>query len=433
MGKFNPKPMQIEVKQQPKSETKLIIELSAEETAKYLEESSKQISGMVKIPGFRPGHVPLEVLKKHVSDEAIEDHMLDLAIPKSYGDAILKENVQAVSRPKVNILQKNPLKYEAVVAIYPKVEISGYENVDIKKKEVKIEDKDVEDVLKDIQKRRATYTEVDRGALNGDKMELDFEGYDEGGALLDSTKSKNHPVILGEGTLVPGFEEQLVGMKKGDEKKFPLTFPKDYFHKPFQNKKVEFKVLVNKVEQVEIPELTPEFLKQLAGTDVTLEEVKGNIRMNLEHEKTHEEKDRRENEFLEEIIKLTKVEIPETLVDEELDGMIEEFKNELESRGLTLEKYLETTKKEIKDMKTDRRKEAEKRLTLRFGLQKIFEQEKIEVGEDDIKAEIEKIKSYYPEGEREKIDREYKEGSYLVKRLENKLKIDKLFEKYLGK
>jgi trigger factor len=425
--------MKIEVTKLPKSEVKIIIELSAEETQKYLEESAKQVSQMVKIPGFRPGHVPLEVLQKHVSNEAIEDHMLDTAVPQSYGEAVLKEKVQVVSRPKVNILEKNPLKFEATVAIYPDVEITGYEKVSIKKNEVKVEEKDVEDLLKDIQKRRATFKEVDRAAQNGDKVEMDFEGYDEGGALLESTKSKNHPVMLGEGTLVPGFEESVVGMKKGEQKKFHVTFPKDYFHKPFQGKKVEFKVTLNKLEEAEIPELTPEFLKTIAGVETGMEEVKTNIRMNLQHEKEHAEKDRRENIFLEEIIKLTKVELPETLIDEELDGMIEEFKSELDSRGINIEKYLETTKKEIKDLKTERRKEAEKRLILRFGLQKIFDQEKLEVGTEEIKQEIEKLKTYYPENERSKLDREYKEGTYLVKRLENKLKIDKLFDKYLGK
>ncbi len=147
----------------------------------------------------------------------------------------------------------------------------------------------------------------------------------------------------------------------------------------------------------------------------------------------HEEHDRRENEYLEQVVNLTKLELPDSLIEEEVDGMIDEFKSDLEGRGLTLEQYLQATKKELKDLRVDRRKEAEKRLTLRFGLQQIFETEKLEITPEDIKKELEKIKALYPENERYKIDREYKEGTYLVRRLENKLKIDKLFEKYLGK
>lgn len=423
--------MQIEVKNLPKSEVKLTIELSAEETQKYMEKAASQVSEVVKVPGFRPGHVPLDVLKGHVREGVIENHMIELAVPDTYSDALAKEKVKAISRPKVNILGTDPLKYEAVVATYPQVSVDGYEKIKIDKKEVKVEDKDVDEVLAEIQKKHATFKEVDRAAKKGDRVEVDFEGFDEGGAVLESTKSKNHPVILGEGTLVPGFEEELEGVKKGEEKEFTVTFPKDYFHKPFQGKKVKFKAKMNTVAEVELPGLTPDFLKKIAGAEIGLDEVKLNIRANLEHERKHEEHDRRENEYLEEVINHTKVELPDSLVDEEVEGMIQEFSDELEGRGLNLQKYLEATKKEIKDLKEERKKEAEKRLSLRFGLQHLFEQEKIQVSDDDLKKELEKIKNLYPENERYKIDQEYKEGSYLVKRLENKLKIDKLFEKYL--
>lgn len=423
--------MQIEVKNLPKSEVKLTIELSAEETQKYMEKAASQVSEVVKVPGFRPGHVPLDVLKGHVREGVIENHMIELAVPDTYSDALAKEKVKAISRPKVNILGTDPLKYEAVVATYPQVSVDGYEKIKIDKKEVKVEDKDVDEVLAEIQKKHATFKEVDRAAKKGDRVEVDFEGFDEGGAVLESTKSKNHPVILGEGTLVPGFEEELEGVKKGEEKDFTVTFPKDYFHKPFQGKKVKFKAKMNTVAEVELPGLTPDFLKKIAGAEIGLDEVKLNIRANLEHERKHEEHDRRENEYLEEVIKHTKVELPDSLVDEEVEGMIQEFSDELEGRGLNLQKYLEATKKEIKDLKEERKKEAQKRLSLRFGLQHLFEQEKIQVSDADIKKELEKIKNLYPENERYKIDQEYKEGSYLVKRLENKLKIDKLFEKYL--
>ncbi len=423
--------MQIEVKNLPKSEVKLTIELSAEETQKYMEKAASQVSEVVKVPGFRPGHVPLDVLKGHVREGVIENHMIELAVPDTYSDALAKEKVKAISRPKVNILGTDPLKYEAVVATYPQVSVDGYEKIKIDKKEVKVEDKDVDEVLAEIQKKHATFKEVDRAAKKGDRVEVDFEGFDEGGAVLESTKSKNHPVILGEGTLVPGFEEELEGVKKGEEKEFTVTFPKDYFHKPFQGKKVKFKAKMNTVAEVELPGLTPDFLKKIAGAEIGLDEVKLNIRTNLEHERKHEEHDRRENEYLEEVIKHTKVELPDSLVDEEVEGMIQEFSDELEGRGLNLQKYLEATKKEIKDLKEERKKEAQKRLSLRFGLQHLFEQEKIQVSDADIKKELEKIKNLYPENERYKIDQEYKEGSYLVKRLENKLKIDKLFEKYL--
>jgi len=425
--------MNITVKTLPKSEVKITIEVPESRTEKLLEKAAMQVSEHIKIPGFRAGHVPLDILKQHVSEEAIFNHMLDLALPETYSEAIVKEKIQVVSRPRINIVKKSPLTYEATVAVYPKVEISGYDKMKIKKEEPKVEEKDVEEVLKDIQKRHATYKEADRAAKTGDRVEIDFEGYDEGGALLEKTQSKNHPLIIGEGSLVKGFEEELTGMKKGEKKSFKVQFPKDYFHKPFQGKTVEFKVEMKKVEDVQTPEWTPEFIKQIVAQDKSLDELKQIIRENLQHDKNHGEKVRRENEFLENIIKLTKLDIPEILIEEEIDAMIEEFKDELGKSGIPFETFLEQNKKDLKTMRQERRKEAEKRLTLRFGLQELFQKEKFEVTPDELKKEIEHVINLYPAKEQDKIRKEYKEGSYLLRRLENKMKMEKVFERFLEK
>lgn len=426
--------MKVTVQKLPKSEVKITVEVPQERVEKFMQKAAEQISHHFKIPGFRPGHVPLDVLKQHVNQEGIEAHMLDIALPETYTEAVTKEKLQVVSRPKVDIKSKSPLIYEATVAVYPDVTVSGYEKISIKKEEPKVEEKDVDEVLEGIKKRHATYKEVDRPAQKGDRVEIDFQGFDDGGAPLDNTSSKNHPLVIGEGSLVPGFEEELVGMKKGEEKKFKVTFPKEYFHKPFQNKKVEFKVTVHMVEEGKFPEWTPEFIKEVTGHDKDLEGVKTIIRENLAIDRKEAEKVRRENAFLDKIIDHTKVEIPETLMEEEIDAMIEEFKNELQQQvGVTLEQFLEQNKKELKDLRNDRRKEAEKRLTLRFGLQKLFEQEKIDVTKEELDKEMNHIIDLYPKNEQYKVEKEYKEGSYLKRRLENKMKMDKLFERFLGK
>jgi len=425
--------MNVTVKTLPKSEVKLTVEVPAEKLEKYYEKAARQISNMVKIPGFRPGHVPMDILKTHVNEEAIESHMLEIAMPELYSEAVIKEKIQAISRPKVEIISQKPLKFEATVAVYPDVQISGYDKVEIKKNEAKATDQDVEEVLKDVQKRHATYKEVEREAKKGDKVEIDFEGFDQEGKTLENTKSKDHPLVIGEGSLVPGFEEALIGMKKGENKTFEVEFPKDYFHKPFQGKKVKFTAEMKKVMEVSMPEFTQEFITEITGSDKSIEEVKKNIMENLQHDKEHQEKVRRENEYLEKVIDLTKVEIPEILVEEEIDGIMDEFKTDLEQRGIPFEKYLEQTKKKVEDLRKERRKEAENRLTLRFGLQKIFDQEKIDVTEAELKTEIEHVIALYPKNEQYKVRSEYKKGSYLLRRLENKLRMDKLFERFLVK
>ncbi len=427
-------PMKVTVQQLPKSEVKLTIEVPQERLEKFMEKAAEQISTHFKIPGFRPGHVPLDVLKQHVNEEGIEAHMLDIALPETYTEAVMKEKLQVVSRPKVEIKSKSPLVYEATVAVYPTVEVKGYEKIDIKKEEPKVEEKDVQEVLDGILKRHTTYKEVEREAKKGDRVEIDFQGFDEGGAPLDNTSSKNHPLVIGDNSLVPGFEDELVGMKKGETKKFKVTFPKEYFHKPFQGKKVEFKVTLNMVEEGTKPEWTPDFIKQVTGQEQSMDDVKKVIRENLTQDRQQAEKVRRENAFLDKIIEHTKTDIPETLVEEEIDVMIEEFKSELEQRaGVTIEQYLEQNKKDIKDLRKDRRKEAEKRLMLRFGLQKLFELEKIDVAKEELDKEMEHIIDLYPKNEQYKVRKEYKDGSYLKRRLENKMKMDKLFERFLGK
>lgn len=425
--------MEISVEKLPKSEIKITVALSLEETIKYLEKAAKQVSEMVKIPGFRPGQAPLEIVKKHVKEGAVEGHMLDIAVPPTYTEAIKKENLEVISRPNVNLLSDVPLKYEATVAVYPEVKISGYDKINIKAQDTRVEDKDVEEVLTDIQRRRATYQKVDRAAQKGDRVEIDFEGFDDGGAPLENTQSKHHPVIIGDGTLVPGFEDELIGLKKDDEKEFKVTFPKEYFHKPFQGKKVTFRVKVHEVEEIKLPDLSPDFLKEIAGEEKSVDEVKETIRSNLKQEREHGEKMRRENEFLDKLADMTKVEIPSALIEEEIDGMMEEFLSELEQRGHSMQQYLEGAKKTMEELREQRRKEAEKRLKLRFGLQQVFEQEKIVATEDDLKKEMQHILELYPENERAKLETEYKEGSYLRRRLENKIKMEKLFATYLFK
>lgn len=424
--------MEITVQKLPRSQVKLTITVPEEKTKKFMEQAAKQVSEMVKVPGFRPGHAPLDLLKNHVREGAIESHMIDIALPETYSEAVKKENLQVVSRPKVTIISESPLKYEAVVAVYPEVKISGYDRIKVKKEDAKVEDKDVEEVLKDIQKRHAVYKEVDREAKKGDRVEIDFMGYDEGGAYLEKTESKHHPVVIGDGNFVPGFEESLIGLKKGEKKEFTVTFPKEYFHKPFQGKKVTFKVgECHMVEEVQMPEWSAEFIKEIAGEEKSLDELKTNVRENLARERGHQEKVRREDNFLDEVANLAKVDLPEALIEEEIDSMLEEFKSELEGRGLTLQAYLEGAKKEIKDLRDQRRKEAEKRLMLRFGLQQIFQQEKIDATDEDMKKEITHVLELYPEAERAKVQAEYDSGSYLRRRLENKIKMQKLFDAYL--
>lgn len=423
--------MQITVEKLPHSEVKVVVQLTAEETQKFLERAAVEVSKAVDVPGFRKGTAPLHVLKKHVREGAIEAHMIDIAIPDTYTKAVLQEKLHVLSRPQVKIIADDPLHYEAVVAVYPEVKVSGYEKISIKPEKITVEDKEIDEFLLNFQKQYATYKEVDRPAQKGDRMEIDFEGFDEGGASLERASSKNHPFVLGEGTLLPDFENAMYGLKQGDEKTFTMPFPEDYHYEPFRNKKVTFKVKVHFVQEIVLPELTPEFLKEKLQADLTLEQIRKNLYSSFERDKKQKERERHENELLEKITESTEVDLSPQLVEEEINDMVEDFKQDLQERSIDLDRYLEINKMELKDLREKYRKQAEQRLTLRFGLFKVYEQENIEASDAEVEQEIEARLARYPESEKEKARSMYSEEGSGRYRIQNTIKLTKLFDKYL--
>jgi len=241
--------MDIKVKKLPKAEVEINVTFTEDEFKSDMESAAKLLSNDVKIDGFRPGNVPYDVLVNHVGKDMILNSALDTAIPRILTDIIQKEKLEVIARPRVDILSKDPVTLKVIAPIYPEIEVDGYEKLKVKAKEVDVDDKDVDEALENVKKQFISWKQVLRGVKKGDKVELDFEGFDDGGAPLEGTQSKNHPIIVGEKMMVPGFEDNLLGMNTGDEKDFDLTFPEDYHKKSFQNKKVKFHVKVNKIEE----------------------------------------------------------------------------------------------------------------------------------------------------------------------------------------
>jgi trigger factor len=415
--------MKITVDKPKNSEVKMTVELSELEMSNYYQKALQKISQQVNIKGFRPGKVPLDIVEQQVEKEYILSQAIDLAIAPTYVEAIKEQKIEPIARPQVTVTSQSPLIYEAVIPLYPEVKLDGYKSISVKKQEAKVEAKDVQEEIDRYQKAHAKFQEVDRPAKLTDKVEIDFDGFDEGGAPLEGTTSKNHPIVLGDKTFIPGFEEEVVGMTKDQTKEFDITFPKDYFHKPFQSKKVKFKVTVKKIDEAQMPELNAEFAKLLTGKEMTEAELRQEIEKNLQKTKQAEEQARLENEVLEEILKKTKVEIPAVLIEEEIHFMIDEQKKNIESRGMKFEDYLHAMQKTHDDLHKDHEAEAKKRLTLRFGVQEIFKLEKIEVTDAELdkafldQMEIFSSMNFQPTLEDQKV---YKT------QLTSKLKMEKL-------
>lgn len=423
--------MQIKVEKLPKSEVKIIIEVSEEEMKRHRDKACEKISHEVKIKGFRPGHIPTHVLEQHVGKEIIKAQTLEIAIPLTYAEAVRSEKIEVVFRPEIKIISEEPLKYEAKVAVMPDTVVKDYDKIKVKKVDDTPDKKEIEEAVSYMKKSLAEHKDITRPLKKGDRAEIDFEGFDEKGVSLENTKSKNHPLVLGEKTLIKEFEEELAGLKQGDKKEFTITFPKPYHAASLEGKKVKFKVEVKKTQEVIIPEVDENFVEKVTGKKMSVKEFEEDIAKNIRARKKEESKMKEENEFLEKILENTKTEVPDALIEEEIQFMLEDVKKDMGNRGIKFEEFLAQTKMTEEKLKEKYRKEAEKRIKLRLALNYIFRTEKFDVTDKDVEAEIERVVKYYPETEKEKVREMYKHDRNLVMQMKNRILLKKLFDKFL--
>lgn len=412
--------MDIKVKKLPKAEIEVIVELTEAEFKPHLEKSAKELSKQVKIDGFREGNVPFDVLSQHVGKDMIVNNALDIAIPTVLTEVVKKEKLDIIARPKVEVISTDPIKFKAIAPVFPEIKVDGYDKVKVKAKEIKVDQKDVDGAIERVTRQFVEWKEVLREIEKGDKTEIDFEGFDEGGAALEDTQSKNHPLIIGENMMVPGFEDNLIGMKTNEEKDFELKFPKDYHKENFQNKKVKFHVKVVKVEKAEYPEVNEEFIEKITGQKKKVDDFKKDVERDLTEFKKSEERKKLENELLEKFLEVTKTEFSDILVDEEVDHMIREMKHDMQHKGLKFEDYLAHLKKTEEEMRGEMKKEATKRITLRFGLHEIMNKEKVEAPAEKVEEQMKRVPNVTPENE-----------GQIKGQITNSLKITQLFDRFI--
>ena len=423
--------MKYEIKHLPKSLVQITVTLSEEYINSHRHKACEELSQEVKIKGFRTGHIPPHVLENHLGKDIIDAHVKELAVKRSYADAVVKEKVQVVARPEIKVEKEEPFTYTATVAVMPEVKLKDYKSIKIKKEEQKATEKDIEDAIEEMKRYATKYKDVDREAKKGDRVEVDFEGFDKDDKAVPSTKSTNHPVILGEGSLVTGFEDELIGLKKDEKKEFEITFPKDYRKKDFQGKKIKFKVHVKRIEEPAYPEIDETFVERMTGKRSPVNEFKEELKKTIQAQKEAEEKKRQENTYMEDLLKKMEVEIPDSLIEEEAHHILHEMKEEIKMKGWQFEKFLEQTKMKEEDLLKKYSVEAERRLRIRLAIQEVIRQEGIVVTDEEIADELKKIKSLYPKEEDKKIQEEFDKGD-LKNTLANRLILNKFFDKVLA-
>lgn len=389
----------MEIKKLPKSQVEIQILVPAAAFQKFIDAAAEELSKDLKIDGFRPGKAPRNVVEQKFGAEKILAHGVERAIKKTYVDAVTKNKLNTIGEPKITITKiaaGNDLEYKAVAAVMPEVKLSNYRK-DVKtiKKPVaeKVTDEQIQKEIETIQKSRVKLVTVAREAKKDDRVEIDFEVYVDD-KLIEGGAAKNHPLTIGENYFIPGFEDKLVGMKENDEKEFELDFPKDYHQKELAGKPAKFKVKMSLVQKKELPEVNDEFAKNL-GNFENLAAFKKNLSEGIELEQQNKNKEKRRAEAIEKIATESQIDVPDVLVDQELEKMMAEFEQNIATMGLQLETYLENIKKSKSEITKGWEETAGKRVKAALVLKEIAKAEEIDVPSKEVEEEMNKVLAYY--------------------------------------
>lgn len=394
--------MQVTVSKQPKSVVRVTIELAPAEMKPYLDRAAETLSKTYKIEGFRPGKASLGIVQQKIGAGPVWEEAAEHAVRASFVQAVREHQLSTVGAPNISVHKlapENPFVFHADVAIMPEVTLGDYRHLTSKPKPKPVTDEQVQQSLEQLRDMFAKDEPVESSAERGHKVEVDFT-LTANGAPVEGGSSTNHPVVIGSNQFIPGFEDQLVGLKAGDQKEFTLPFPKNYGNKTLAGQTGTFKVTTKKVFRIDKPALDDAFAQQ-ASRSKTLDELKSQIRENLRQEADHEADRDFERALIDELIGLTKfTELPELMVNAELDKMLAEMKEEVERRGMKYEDYLSSIKKNDAELRQEFMAHATRRVKSALLLRSIAKAERIEPSADEIRAEIDQaLKTYasYPE------------------------------------
>lgn len=412
--------MKFTTKNLPRSELEIEVVISFAEFESSLKKAAVLLSEENEIEGFRRGRAPYEIVKNRFGEMAIYERAAEPAIRQNYiellkkaASELAKKEFVPIGRPEITITKLAPgnnLEFKVKMALLPEVELPDYKSIAGKilkqKKEISVSEEEIQKTLDWICESRAPLVTVDRTAQKGDLVEVDFE-IRQGGVKIEGGESKNHPLTIGRGKFLPGFEEQLAGMKSGEEKTFTLVVPESWHDKTLAGKELEFKVLLRLVQEKKIPELSDEFVKSL-GDFSSVEALKNNIRDGLTQEKAEKEKQHIRALLIEEISSSAKIEISEVLISSELEKMIQELKSGIANMQMKWEDYLLNIKKTEEELKKEWRSEAEKRARAALVLRAIAREEKIEPSAEEIETAANQYLAQFEDAGKadEKIDPE---------------------------
>ena len=395
-------------KTENKNEVKLSFEIEAEKFEDAMKKVYAKTAKYFTIPGFRKGKAPMAIVERTYGSSIFYEDTFNELVPDIYDEAIKENKIEAVSRPQIDISQMEKgkdLKFTAIVQIKPEVKLGKYKGIELKKIEYTVSDKDVEHELGHMAEHNARLVTVDdRPVEKGDITIIDFAGSIDGVAF-DGGTATNQELEIGSNKFIPGFEDQIIGMKVNEEKDINVTFPEDYFSKDLAGKEATFKVTLHEIKKKELPKIDDDFAKDVSEFD-TLSDLKADIKSKIQKENEERAKYESEEAAIEAVCKDVEVEIPSGMIETEIDNMVKDIENKLSYQGLTLDQYLKLTNKTNESLRKEFDEQANKAVKSRLVLEAIIKAEDIKPDDKEVEEKVKEMAKNYSRPEDELLKNE---------------------------
>ena len=395
--------MSVKIEKQENSKVVLEFTMKNEDFRKAVDVAFKKNAKYFKVPGFRNGKVPRNVVEKYYGEEVLYETVIEDNVDKMYLNAVKENNIEPVSRPELDVKEIGKDKdfvFTVTVYVKPEANVKEYKGIEVKKFDTKVTDKDIDAEIEKQRDNNARIATVeDRELKQNDISTIDFEGFVDGEAF-EGGKGENYELTIGSGQFIPGFEEQLVGMKIGEEREINVKFPEDYHAENLKGKDSTFKVKLISIKEKILPDIDDEFVKDISEFE-TLDEYKKDVENKLKEEKEKQAKADKETQVLDKIIENTEVEIPLSMIDNEVNQMLEQFAANLTYQGLTIEKYCEYMGTTVNEFKQTLRPQATRDVKLKLALEFIAKAENVKVEDSEIDEKIKELANDY---ESENVD-----------------------------
>ena len=377
-----------------KSRVALTIETSAEEFEAAVNKAYLKMRGKINVPGFRVGKAPRKIIEKMYGAEVFYEEAVNIILPDAYEAAVKEQGLETVGYPQVELesCTKDGVVFKCTVAVYPEVKLGQYKGLEAPKAEVKVAAADVNARLKEMADRNSRLVSVERAVKKGDTADIDFEGFDNGVAF-DGGKGENFDLEIGSGSFVPGFEEQLIGMKAGEEKDIDITFPENYTPE-LAGKPVVFHVKVNEVKVKEVPAIDDEFAKDVSEFD-TLKDLKADIKRKMTAERTEAAQRAFEDVLMAKVAEGVEADIPQEMVELQAERMMEQFKQQLASQGIPFDQYLKMTGTTEADFRQQAEGPASEQVKMDLAVEAIIKAEGLEASDEDVENEMKSVAEKY--------------------------------------